>query len=436
MAFSNGTSTSQRRVAKYTVTFSTLPSLSESLPSPTGITIIQKQKAHEVAIIEYPVLNAQAMDNLKTGVPVSFTWAKNGHSSTWIGYVSFISSEMHGSPKKRMQIHCVQASFPFKTKKARVFKNKTIPQVAEALAKELGFKFIGERNSRIFPQLVISGGQSYWEWLQQQADRIGYAMLMDGTTLIFRPIDKLIDHASSDSPVLSYFGNDVPTDTLLEDRTLDYFHVKNGEYIEGSERRNTKTVSGVDPVTSKILKSSKSPAKVGSNTRAKANDVFFEEHRTSQVVHDATAADAMATGAAHAARFTTPAIVRCQGDARIRPYSPVYIEGISGNLDGYWIPTFVKHHLTINGEYQIEMEVAADGNGANVPTSTRVAKRNLVGVVDLNAALQNGGINPAIRATNNTSLVSSKHVLVESGQGYNRTPTKWKAQPPTHRKGK
>lgn len=436
MASSNRGNSSQRRVAKYEVTYSTLPSLSDSLPAPTGVTIIQKQKAHEVAIIDYPLLNAQAMQNLKTGVPVSFTWSKNGSSNTWVGYVSFISSQMHGSPKKKMEVHCIHASFPFKAKKPRVFKNKTIPQVAEILAKELGFKFVGEPNSRIFNQLVISGGQSYWEWLHTQADRIGYAMMMDGTTLVFRPIDKLIDHASSNAPVLSYFANDMPTDTLIEDRTLDHFSVKNGEYIEGSSRRNTKVVGGVNPVTGKILKSSKSPSKVGSNTRTNTSDVFFEEHKTSQVVHDSTAADAMAAGAAHSARFTTPATVRCQGDTRIKPYSPVYVEGISDSLDGYWIPTMVKHILTINGEYQIEMEVAADGTGANVPTATRAAKRNLIGVVDLYAALKNGGVNPAIPHPSKTKLTRPKQLLSETKQGYNRTPAKWTSGPTPPRKGK
>jgi phage protein D len=417
---------SYRRGTEYSVSYPTLPSLTSTLPKPQSIVITQKQYSHDVAVLEFPVLNQQAMSNLKTGVPVSFTWTKDGNTGTWVGYVAFVSSELSATPRKRLEIHCIGSSFPLKTKKTRVFKNKTIPQVAEILAKEHGFKFVGEPNPRVFSQLTISG-QSYWEWLQEQAKRIGYAMLVEGMTLVFRPIDKLIDHSVSNTPVLAYFSNDIPTDTLMADRTLDYFKVLNGEYIEGGELRNTKTVGGVDPVTGRVLSSSKSPKTVGTNVRTSANDVFFQEHKTGQVVHDATSAAVAAEGAAHMARFSTPATVKCQGDPRIKPYAPVYVTGVSDNLDGYWITTNVKHIMTIAGEYQLEMTVASDGLGNNKPTFTRTADLNYVGLVDLEAAIANGGISPSVAKQTGIALHTKTQIHKESGQGYNRTPTVWKS---------
>ena len=419
---------SYRRGTEYEVTYHTLPSITATLPKPQSIVITQKQYHHDVAVLEFPVLNEQAMSNLKTGVPISFTWTKDGRTGTWVGYVAFVSSEISATPRKRLEVHCIGSSFPLKTKKTRVFKNKTIPQVAEIIAKENGFKFIGEPNPRIFTQLTISG-QSYWEWLQEQAKRIGYAMRVEGMTLVFRPIDKLIDHSSSDTPVLSYFSNDFPTDVLEADRTLDYFKVLNGEYIEGGELRNTKTVSGVDPVTGKVLSSSRSPKNVGQNLRTVANDVFFQEHKTGQVVHDSTSAAVAAEGAAHMARFSTPATVKCQGDPRVKPYAPVYVNGISESLDGYWITTSVKHFMTISGEYQLEMTVASDGLGNNQATYSRAADMNHVGLVDLDAAIANGGVSPSVSNQTHVALHLKAPVHKETNQGYNRTPTVWKAAP-------
>lgn len=424
MVYNGTTGASNRRITKYKVSFPTLPSIFGSLPQPAEISLIQKERAHDVVVLTWFRTNSQALSNLKTGVPVYFEWVKGSVKNSWHGYVSFVSAEMSSANKKTMEVHCVGASFSAKKRELRVFKNKTIPQVVEVLAKELGLNFKGESNPRVFKQLTISG-QSYWEWMSEQAKRIGYVMYVEGLDLIFRPIDKVIDYSSTEAPVLEYFAPMVPTDGLSEDKTLDYFKVLNGEYIEGMELRNTKTVAGVNPLTGKEFSASKTPVRMGKAVRKNVNDTFFTEQQTSQVVHDSTAARVAAEGAAHLARFTTPAMVKCQGDPRIRPYKPVYVRGVDKEVDGYWIPTSVKHYMNITGEYNIEMRVATDGVGPTSGSTTRNASPSRLGTVNIQAALDNGGRNPSVVKKSDIKLKPKALLVKEKNQGYNRTPTTW-----------
>jgi len=421
-------SSSRRRITYYEVSYPTAPSVQASLNKPVSITLIQKQYSHDVAILEFSLPNEKAITTLKTGMPISFKWTKEGITKEWVGYVSHLSNEHSPTPKKRMQIHCVGSSFPLKNRKPRVFRNKTIPQAVETLVKEAGLKYIGDPNPQVFSQLSIAG-HSHWEWIQEQAKKIGYAVLVEGTNFYFKRIDNLISTFSKNAAVLSYFAQDVPTDTLLNDRTLDYFKYLHGEYIEGTALRNAKTVSGVNPITGGAVSSSKKANSVGKNLKKTASDVFFEDQRTSQVAHDSAAAVIAAEGAAHSSRFTTPAKVKCQGNASIKPFAPVYIDGISDQVDGHWIALNVTHILTLSGEYQIEMDVATDGIGGSTMQATRSADGKLVGTIDINAALANGGTPVTAPGHSTSSLKAVKKAVTEQGQGYNRTTTLWGAAP-------
>lgn len=424
MAYNGTSGASRRRITKYKVDFPTLPSIFGDLPQPAEISIVQNERSHDVVVLTWFAMHRQALANLKTGVPVTFEWSKGSVKNSWHGYVSFVSSEMSSANKKMTEVHCVGASFPAKKRELRVFKNKTIPQVAEILAKEVGLNFKGEANPRIFKQLTISG-QSYWEWLSEQARRIGYVMYVEGLDLVFKPIDKVIDQASSEAPVLAYFAPMVPTDGLYEDKTLDYFKVLHGEYVEGMDLRTTKTVAGVNPATGKEFFSTKTPVKSGKPVRKVVNDTLFTEQRTEQVVHDAVSARIAAEGAAHLARFTTPAMVKCQGDPRIRPYKPVVIKGVDKQVDGYWVPLSVRHVMNITGEYSIEMKVATDGVGPTQGTSTRSSSTSNLGLVNIQAALDNGGKSPSVTKKSDIRLKLKSNLVKETNQGYNRTPATW-----------
>jgi hypothetical protein len=407
----------------YRISWPSLPGISVQ---PSRVDLIQEQYRHDILIIEYTTISPLYFSIIKTGIPIKFEWKQGNKNKIWVGYVSYISKELTPATQQLMQIHCVSASYPLKEKITRVFNNKTIPEIAEIIAIENGFKFTGDSDSRRFEQLTIAG-HSYWEWLQEQAKRIGFAMVIDNTHLIFRSIDKLIDSNFSDVPVLSQRTSVGPTGQDFFDRTLDYFKVLNGEHIEGTEYLHTnKQVAGINPYTEKLITTSQSSTTIGESLRSSVSDSLFNEPINSQVTHNITDVESVTKGHAHMSRFNIPAKILCQGDPRFKPYGVIYVDGTGNSTDGHWIIKQVTHRFFKLGQYQVEMNVVTDGLNSTKSTAFRDTNFGRIGTVDLEANLLNN-LNKPVKQ--NTSVLDSQTMLISMGnQGYLRTPMRWNSR--------
>lgn len=417
-----------RRSTRYTVAFPSLPSLTLQ---PRRVEIIQKPYHHDVLTMELSQFSPLWFELLKTGVPVSFSWEQGSLSNTWVGYVSFVTKQVAPQNENNMEVHCVGSSFPLKERATRVFSNMSIPAAVKQIVEEFDFKFIGDDNNIAFDQLTIAG-HSYWEWIHEQAKRIGYAVVVDNLNFSFRPLDQIIQQKITSVPLLSMTNKGLPMNNQLFDRTLDMFNVINGEHVEyeGMLRTN-KTVGGVDIASSKVITSTSSPKTVGNNVRENVNDVLFSEVVSDQVANGIETATALAQGAAQLGRFNMPARIKCQGDPRIAPFSPVLIQGTGDTTDGFWIATNVKHMFVRQGDYQIEMKAVVDGTGADSRTTFKSGTKNVVGVVNLTEALKNGSHRTDLK---NVALKSKSVPISETKQGFVRTPAKWKSVAPKGKK--
>ena len=413
-----------RKGTRFSVSWPSIPSLKSQ---PIRIDLIQKEFFHDVAILEYSVVSPLYFDMIKTGVLVEFTWVQEKITRSWVGYVSSIDRVVNTRRDIVMKIHCVGASYPLKQRVTRIFTNSTIPEAVETIAKEFGLNYIGENHSRRFEQLSIAG-HSYWEWMQEQARRIGYALVIDGTNLFFKPLDEIIDETFSSTPVMSFTPIPSTVNTLYEDRTLDYFKALNGEHIETSkELRMNKVVGGVDPITSKTSVVSYSPGASGRSIRDTVSDVLFDDIKTGEVTHGGNSTALAAQGIANSSRFSLPADAKGQGDPRFKPFRTVLITGTGEQTDGYWLIKEVHHTLHRSGDYKAELKLATDGLGKTTESSFRNRDKTLQGSVNLNQALKNKGKHSAVFSRAETKAVFSTNIVKVGNQGYNRTPAQWRA---------
>ena len=410
-----------RRGSSFNVSFPTAPSITAQ---PRAMELRQAQYEHDVVTLLFMTSSHLWFDVLKTGTAVQVNYGKTDGQKSWYGYVSSVSRTVTAGAENAMEIHCIGTTFPLKERATRVFTNRSIPDVVKEMVESFGFKFIGEPDSRIFEQLSMTG-HSYWEWIQEQAKRIGYGVMVEGMNFVFRPLDKIINQGVTTVPTISFSQPDVRRDSQVEDRSIDFFKVSNGEYVENyAALRTIKHVGGVDPNTGTIIQESASPALVGDNLRSQVNDVLFNEFRTEQVVHDITSGISASRGAANISRMNMPAKVVCQGDVRIRPFYPVFVTGTGETTDGYWIPTEVLHVVNNAGGYQIRMNIGVDGTGLNANSEMRPGPNGLVGVVNLSEALANGeNINSLSRGS--IQLNVPRAVTNEKNQGFNRVGARW-----------
>jgi phage protein D len=410
-----------RRGTSYKFDLPTIPTLTAQ---PRRAEIHQKQYHHDILVLEFSQPADSWFEVVNTGVPVRFSWSQGPYSKTFYGYVSFLVRNAAGQIENTMEVHCVGTTFVLKSGVTKVYTNSTIPAAVKAIVTDYGFNFIGEDDTRVFEQLTVAG-HSWWEWIQEQAKRIGYGVLVDGMNFYFRPLDALIDQNITSVPVLSLSTKETPINTQVLDRTLDSIKVLQGEHIEDSNNlRALKIASGVDPITGRFVRSEVSPASVGLNIRSSVNDVLFSEYRSEQVVQSNSSAISAAAGAATMARLNMPAKIKCQGDPRITPFHPVMVKGTGPQTDGYWVVKEVKHMFARIGDYQIEMTAGTDGIGNNLVTSNRQGTDTVVGMVNLDLAIANG-VNMAASGKDLVKLKLSSASNNMTGQGFSRTPATW-----------
>lgn len=472
-----------RRNTLFKAEFPTLPNLKIR---PTTANLQQRQYFHDILTLEYTGVANINVENINTGIPVKFTWTQGSRQKTWYGYVAYVSKLSAAQSKKPVIIRCVGSSFVLKKRSQKVYKNKTIPEVAALIAKEHGLKFLGENHTRRFQQLSLSG-QSQWEWLHKNAARIGYAMYVNETSLVFKSIDTLLGEFLADVPLFQFWSEAIPRTNYQLDRTLDSFTVLKGEYIEdGSPTRTTKSVNGVDPVTGKPFGETASPKGTGKPLRSKINDVIFQGFSTDEVANSKLAAKLAAKGAAELARFNLPAKAVGQGDPRAFPYRVVYLDGVSREFNGHWLIKEITHMFRFGGDYAVTMQLATDGlkensrgsdqttviSSSTTSTSftssslfgaasstrfrgnsgTRGLTRNGVGTIDISRILNQsgsfalptsftGGVDMSLlvdtapkygKSKETTNLRINQPFLTNvNSQGFRRTPSLWRSTSPS-----
>jgi hypothetical protein len=410
-----------RRSTSYKVAFPTAPSLTAV---PSFVELKQEKGSHDILTLKFKRTSALWFQVLKTGTPVVFTWNQNGRVTSWCGYVNVVSKQTASQIEQDFKVVCVGTSYVLKTKSQLVFKNSTITEAAEKIAKQANLAFVSVPTSRRFETLAITG-QSYWEWLQQQAKRIGYVCLVRNGTMYFTPADTLIDVFMPDSAVLAAEPVATPSDGKPFDRTLDSFTVLNSDYLDHDvlPQRTTRVTSGVNPVTGQVFGANSSPNRHGTALRQKETPTLFSAY-SDEVVHSATSARNAAYEEARALQFSTVAHVIGQGDPRVHPYSTVLIQGTGPETDGYWVTASVTHSFWFTGQYTVEGRVMSDGLGKTVATSTRKPDGKAHGTVNLTAAALSS-LRASATNTSSVRLLSKRPIYVESQQGFSQLGTVW-----------
>jgi len=444
-----------RKSTRYRVDFPTLPSFEVQ---PEFIEVRQVAGQHDIVQLVYTGNRGEYFRQLKTGVPVQLVWSQGARKRVWYGYVSVTTETKAAQTDRPTKVYCVGPSFLLKESKPRIFQNKTVPEAAAILAREVGLRFVGENTLNRLPQLSITT-ESYWEWLQEHARLIGYVCYIDGVDLVFRPVDKVLGQENSNLPIMQYWGIPTPTTQHAVDRTLDSIQVLSGEYVEwGVDLRTNKQVGGVNPISGKPFLATASPQKVGTSLRRDLSGVLFTSQSTF-VANSYNWAKEVSAAEARLAKFNLPAKLIGQGDPRIHPYGLVYVEGTGSQTDGTWLVKSVSHKMNRTGEYSVELVAATDGLGesnvdfvGNSAASSRPLDRSIVGKINLEAYLSSAVFNtsktdtsviklPASakssettaylkNVTNIDQLIQNKATMAKPG--ITTTPHVWRSTVPGH----
>ena len=393
------------------------PDYPSILQLPDYFRLHQEMGKHDVLELYYPRSSDFLTKTLKTGVPIRVHWSNGSVKGEFIGYVSDATKTTVQNIINPVVVRCVSASYPLKAREPKVWVNKTASEVATDIAKKFNLKANISPSPVRYSQLSLSG-HSYWEKLNELADRIGYAVHAVGTELFFHPIDSMINQFVSVIPTMLFADQITSPLTGYESPTLDMFQPTQGDYVEGAANNRTdKTVAGVDPITGKVFSSTSSPKLVGQNVRSKTADSLFSSVETGVVAVSHDFAKAFSEAKAHLARLTIPAKGAGQGDPRIAPRRTIQVQNTGSETDGYWVVKTAEHFVHRDGRYQVEFTCATDGLGANIGTAVRPAHTGTAPTRNLRL--------PNKTSVSSPKLTSVKPLIKEGNAGFNKTPRRW-----------
>lgn len=404
--------------SKFNVTMPDFPSM---IVQPKYIRLYQSMGSHDIVELYYQRFSPFLTQALKTGVPVQIDWQNDKVKSTFIGYTSDAVHFSEQTIKRGVKVTCIAASYVMKEKSSKIWINKTASEIVTDIAKMSKLKPVVTPSPVRFSQQSLAG-ITRWEKVKELADRIGYGFHVTNSELHFHPVDTMIDKFMTVTPIMSFidpFQNVVSEYTA---QTLDSFAPKTGDFVQSKGHdRTDKTVSGVDPVTAKLLTATSSPSKTGKQVRTTTKEPLFSSQETTVVVGSQAMAEAMSMAKAQLSRLSIPAEGIGQGDPRIAPWRTIEVRGIDDVSDGYWVVESANHFLHIDGRYQVEFTCLTDGTGANKPSATRPS--NAGNSPTRNVTQELSG--QAVSAPTITKLSAPATMISQNKNGFKVTPRRW-----------
>lgn len=407
-----------RYVSNYTVYFPDFPSFDVT---PQNIKIHQEIGMQDVVELTYPRFSSFYIKALKTGVPIKIRFSNDKATSEWFGYVYDVKKTTNPSLGQPIIVRCIASSLALKEGGTKIWTSKTATDIVTEIAKKFKLKPVVTTHKTIFSQQSLSG-HTYWEKVQELASRIGYAAHVTGTELHFHPLDVMIDKFMTVIPVMSLIDVSDPPYSNVLDQTLDSFRANLGDFSDAQDnKKKTKEVYGIDPLTAKFYSAKSSADKVGKNLRKDVRQPIFTQLVSTAVSGSKEMAQVVADAHAQFSRFVHSATGTGQGDPRIAPYKTMEVNGTGEDTDGYWVVKKATHFITHDGRYNVEFSCMTDGRGLNKSSVTRPSTAGEVPVRNVQQELATGSAStPTV-----TTLSSSTAMVNQTQSGFNVTPRRW-----------
>ena len=120
--------------------------------------------------------------------------------------------------------------------------------------------------------------------------------------------------------------------------------------------------------------------KVTPGTSPKAK---FVRHNVGEVVNTLTEARQVASDISNEHKYIHRATARVVGSPNIRPYDPIYLDGLPNGMSGYWTVLSVKHVFGSSiVDYYMDLEIGTDVIGdVSTTAASNSYVRNIVGEI-------------------------------------------------------
>lgn len=335
----------------------TWPTVSGPIREPASVNILQTEYRHEMAVLTYYV-EPHTKARYKEGSPIRIRWGFVPNATdTFFGTVLYTRPHIENE-KHSLRVVCIGTTYPFKDAEPGATNDVSIEQVVREVVLRQRLDVIRERVGVTWPLLVRHTDETGWEYLVRLAQRVGYTLCPNKTSVMcVDPVKMLL--ANKDSyPVLHYHygrGNDFRGEIVK-------FTPELGDQGTTKAKRDWHILA-VDPRSAEIIGASTDGTALSTLApeRVPSKFVGFME----QPASSAGEAAARVRGEQLKTRWVHKARMHAWGNARVRPGTGVHIQGVSKESDGLWYVHKVDHDLSAEDKpqkrrYFMEVELLRD----------------------------------------------------------------------------
>jgi hypothetical protein len=157
----------------------------------TTLTVLRHEYRMDVASL---VLNVDYDDINKyvtAGSPLYIRWGSQLRWDEFIGYVHSFRPQIDGITKST-EIIAISAAYPMFNESGTTYTNVGIHNVAQEIGDNYRFQVETDPHPYVHDQ-ILQKGDSDWTLLTRLAEQWGYIVLLDGVTLIFRPLRDVLE---------------------------------------------------------------------------------------------------------------------------------------------------------------------------------------------------------------------------------------------------
>jgi len=335
---------------------------------PVRVALSQGEYRHEIMTATVSSMSTDSK-RYQTGVPVELVWGDSPtNKQLFLGYVSHVepmydSGRYSTDTHARKNVVCMGASFVYKNAAYLNLKNVTASVMARRMCTVMRFDSSGvQDHDRVWPTLT-QGGKSYWLYLAELAQRIGYTMYARGTDLYFH--DRLSAAARFRGQVPSFstgggglakfesqVGKSTPMGGELADRVLYGTDSRTGRPILGQQQNaRQKPLLGREGLAA-----------------------LFVQGETGRAVDSPQEARDELSAMARQNQLPVTAKIKVRGNPKVQVGGLVHLGGIDSVNDGLWYVTGTKHVFDGPNEYMTEALVGRDAvvAASNMPSTLGV----------------------------------------------------------------
>lgn len=331
---------------------------------------------------------------VSAGSPLLIRWGSHLRFDEFVGYVHSFRPRTEESTKST-EIIAISAGYPMFNESGRTYTSVGIHNIAQEIGNDYRFQVETDPHPYVHDQ-ILQKGESDWGLLVRLAEQWGYIALMDGVTLVFRPLKD-----------------------VLEENYRYSFRAKTGRgkidpYANVLSFEESYSASGGDPLTRTGLYGV-DPINVGVVSQKEITPIagIFDEIDANQSVTSTLEGELRSQGMTAHRQFPYEARATLRATFRKKPFDTYRI----WNDGRYrtWVIRSVRHVVTGN-DYKSEMVLGSDGEDHSA--------RSKDSELDINTMLKQNRRSKRPRPV----IINSHPYLVGAGANLVVPDQRWKAR--------